>query len=122
MKAIPCKIAPVIGYVECPIEEVTHLKLHIPGPQGILYLPVQTRGTRNGTGNWSWNGDTEKPTVRPSVLTKGKDWNDNWKDYVCHSWINDGQAQFLPDSTHEFSGKTVDLLDVFPKKQEGSES
>lgn len=74
-------------------------------------------GTRAGTGNWTWNGDTEKPTIKPSVLTRGG-------DFVCHSWINDGKMQFLTDTTStardvenqdnhkSLGGKTLDLLDV----------
>lgn len=32
--------------------------------------------------------------------------------FRCHTWVNDGKAQFLPDSTHEHAGKTLDLLEV----------
>ncbi|RYD61732.1 MAG: hypothetical protein EOP84_35380 [Verrucomicrobiaceae bacterium] len=62
-------------------------------------------GTREGTGNWTWNGDTEKPTLKPSVLT----WNGTER---CHTWITDGQAIFLDDCSHEFAGQTLDLLEV----------
>lgn len=34
------------------------------------------------------------------------------REVRCHTWINDGQAQYLEDSTHEFAGKTLDLLEV----------
>lgn len=105
MKAQPCNLIPGKGYVPCDAAEATHLTLNIPGPTGELTLPVQQKGTREGTGNWTWNGDTEKPTLRPSVLTTGH-------DFRCHSWINDGQAQFLDDCSHPMRGQTVALLDV----------
>jgi hypothetical protein len=105
MKAKPVKLIHGEGYQECPISEATHVTLNIPGPSGTLTLPVILSGTREGTGCWSWNGSTEAPTLRPSVLTNGH-------DFRCHSWINDGQAQFLDDSSHEHAGKTLDLLDV----------
>lgn len=31
------------------------------------------------------------------------------KCYRCHSWVRDGQIQFLPDSTHALAGSTVPL-------------
>ena len=107
MKALPVRIIPTQGYQECPIHEATHITLNIPGPTGVLTLPVIQKGTREGTGCWSWNGSTEAPTLRPSVLTNGH-------NFRCHSWISDGQAQFLADSSHEYAGKTLDLLECPP--------
>lgn len=105
MKARPVKLIYGEGYVDCSIDDATHVMLNIPGPSGTLALPVITSGKRNGTGCWTWNGNTDTPTLRPSVLTTGS-------SYRCHSWINHGTAQFLDDSSHEFAGKTLDLLDV----------
>lgn len=107
MKAKPVKIIQGEGYVGCAIEEATHVTINIPGPSGILTLPVILSGSRAGTNCWSWNGSTDKPTLKPSVLTKSKSLN-----LRCHSWINDGQAQFLSDCSHEHVGQTVDLLEV----------
>lgn len=119
MKAQPCKIIPGEGYVPCATEEATHLTINIPGPSGLLTLPVQIKGRREGTGNWTWNGDTEKPTLRPSVLTQGHNFlggdatdKANWPAYRCHTWINEGHAQFLDDCDHSLRGQTVALLDV----------
>lgn len=106
MKAKPVRLTPRDGYVECPIDEATHVTLNIPGPTGVLTLPVvQGITTRAGTGCWTWNGSTDAPTLRPSVLTTTRNWR-------CHSWINDGAAQFLDDCSHELAGTTVALLDV----------
>lgn len=95
--------------VTCTPEEATHLLFKIPDRKGFFgsnILPVQLKGTRAGTGNWTWNGDCEKPTLKPSlVLAIGS-------DTKCHTWITDGKVQFLADSTHELSGTTVDLEDV----------
>ena len=106
MKAKPVKFVYGEGYFECPKEEATHVTLHLPGPTGQLTLPVITSGSRLGTGCWTWNGDTEKPTLRPSVLTEDPN------RFRCHSWVNDGQAQFLSDCTHDLVGQTVELLEV----------
>lgn len=102
-------------YESCGVEEATHVTINFPGPAGLLTLPVIRSGTRSGTGSWSWNGSIDSPTLRPSVLTNGRMLDDDLNDigpYTCHSWVNDGQAQFLNDSTHEFSGQTIDLLEV----------
>ena len=105
MKAKPVKLIYGVGYEPCAVPDATHVELNIPGPTGTLYIPVQINGTRSGTGNWTWNGDIDKPTLRPSVLTRGGDW-------VCHSWINDGEVVFLSDCTHDLKDTTVALLDV----------
>lgn len=105
MKAKPVRIVGTTGYQPCSIEECTHVTLNIPGPTGILTLPVILKGTREGTNCWSWNGDVDSPTIKPSVKTEGH-------DFLCHSWINDGQAIFLDDCSHDLRNSTVALLDV----------
>ena len=108
MKAKPLKRIPG-GYEQCTPPEATHIQLSMPGPLPNRILPVMIGGTRAGTPNWTWNGSVDFPTVRPSVLTRGEDIDG---DHVCHSWINDGMVQFLGDCSHEFAGKTVELLEV----------
>lgn len=110
MKAKPVKLIMGEGYVETSIEEATHVTLHFPGPAGKITLPVIIKGQRNGTPCWSWNGDVEKPTLRPSVRTTG---HHPELGFVSHSWVNDGKVVFLDDCVNcEFKGQTVDLLDV----------
>lgn len=111
MKAQPLKIIDG-GYAPCEPVEATHLQFNFPGPIPTRIIPVMIGGTRRGTGNWTWNGDTEKPTIRPSVLTKTNFTSEGRADVVCHSWINDGRVEFLSDCTHELAGQTVDLLDI----------
>lgn len=110
MKARPMLLAHGVGYVECEAHEATHVEVRIPGPTGLLALPV-VRGntTRAGTGCWTWNGSTEAPTLRPSVLTQYDGADTQWR---CHSWITDGAAQFLADCSHDMAGTTVPLLNV----------
>lgn len=107
MKAKPVKLIHGQGYEPATKEEATHVTLNFPGPVGVLTLPVILRGPRDGTGCWTWNGDTEKPTLRPSVLTI-----QSWAGVRCHTWVNDGQAQFLDDCSHELRGQTVEMLEV----------
>lgn len=113
MKSVPLKL---IGqdFVICSPEEATHLRLNRPGPYKFLMLPVTIKGKRDGTNRWTWNGDVENPTIRPSVRTifPTVDDDGNLVDAICHSWITDGKIIFLEDSTHELSGQTLDLLEV----------
>jgi hypothetical protein len=108
MKAKPLKLIGGI-YEPCSLEEVTHIRLVMPCPISDRILPVITKGDRKNTPCWTWNGDTEKPTLKPSILTK----TENYKEViVCHSFVTDGKVQFLGDCTHEFAGQTLELLEV----------
>lgn len=66
---------------------------------------------------WSFNGDFEKPTVKPSILVTWEDFIDHndhakgTKKYRCHSFITDGKIRFLNDCTHALAGQTVELPD-----------
>jgi hypothetical protein len=83
---------------------------------------------------WTWNGNAEKPTFSPSILTKftqltakGKAELKAWREsgcpkgvgafdsinVVCHSFVTDGNIQFLGDCTHRLAGQTAPLPD-FP--------
>ena len=55
---------------------------------------------------WSFNGDMEKPTIRPSIRVFG-----GIREGVeqCHCFVRDGTIQFLDDSDHELAGQTVAL-------------
>jgi len=55
----------------------------------------------DGSRGWTWNKDRERPTVSPSINVIGH----------CHSFVRDGQIQFLADSKHDLAGKTVPLPD-----------
>jgi hypothetical protein len=77
---------------------------------------------------WTWNGNMEKPTFEPSIKTgwwklpdpipKGEDGralvDDNGRikgavEITCHSFVRDGQIQFLDDCGHELKGQTVPM-------------
>lgn len=62
---------------------------------------------------WVFNNDYDKPTFRPSVLVRTRvmplDLQDGIKPFVCHSFIVNGEAQFLSDCTHEHAGKTLEI-------------
>jgi len=94
------------GWTPCEPDEATHVELNIPGPQGCSMLPVNEVPLPFTTPRWKWNKDMEKPTIDPSIRTEARG---RW---VCHSVITDGVVHFCTDSTPEFSGKSVPLLNV----------
>ena len=59
----------------------------------------------SGANPWTWNDDRDKPTLSPSVLV-----TDN-QGARCHSFVQDGQIQFLDDCTHALKGQTVPIPD-----------
>ena len=72
---------------------------------------------------WSYNGNPDRPTFQPSILVRYDHWvppavygqpmpeNQVKVSDVCHSFVTDGQIQFLGDCPHALAGKTVPLPD-----------
>lgn len=79
---------------------------------------------------WTFNGNFDKPTFAPSVLvtnghycsqhklgdhcwcTFNERYPDNPTTFTCsrcHSFVRDGNIEFLTDSTHKLAGQTVAL-------------
>lgn len=59
---------------------------------------VDAPNPRNGS-RWTWDGNVEAPTFKPSVHYPG----------YCHSFVTAGRVQFLNDCAHELAGQTVPL-------------
>lgn len=55
---------------------------------------------------WTWNGNMEKPTFSPSLLVNGS------TEQRCHSFVVNGQIQYLSDCWHELRGQTVDMQEL----------
>lgn len=60
---------------------------------------------------WEYNNDPEKPTVAPSLLINGNSQYNNPAVPRCHSFIKDGQIQFLEDCSHDLAGETIEIPD-----------
>lgn len=87
-----------------------------------------------GSAVWGFNNDVNSPTFTPSLLvrsghyayhssgdhsscwcTYNKEHADDpapFTCYICHSFIRDGNIQFLSDCTHHLAGKTVPLDEI----------
>ena len=73
------------------------------------YIPTDPPADWVSRGKWEFNGDMDKPTFSPSILSK---WPGPGSVKICHSFVRDGKIQFLADCTHDLKGQTVDLPDV----------
>lgn len=80
---------------------------------------------------WGYNNNPDAPTFTPSILVRGTKFTekgqaeyDAWvaakypiqgktdfdrMDTVCHSFVTNGQIQFLGDCTHALANQTVPL-------------
>lgn len=58
---------------------------------------------------WTYNGDPDKPTFRPSILVNPG--QETLGVPLCHSFVTDGRIQFLDDCTHAQAGQTIDIPD-----------
>ena len=108
--------------IDTDYEGQRYVSFGCPGCGQDHCLPV------TGPGAWSFNGDIERPTIAPSILSRGLKvklgpdgkWNGEWErgadgkplPNVCHSFVTDGRIQFLTDSNHALAGQTVDLPEV----------
>lgn len=93
-----------IRAVESPQEEAQGMK------RWAFFCPGCKCGHQicTGTGQWTFDGDMEKPTINPSVLCYEIP---EAKIPRCHSFVRAGVIQFLSDCSHELAGKTVPLED-----------
>lgn len=90
---------------EQPANEADERSLYwwCPGCDNPHRVPIE------GCGGWRWNGRTDLPTLSPSV--KLSTTVDGRPKTLCHCFIRQGQVEFLADSAHELSGRTVDIPD-----------
>ncbi len=105
--AIPLRDARSEGYryEHCPPADATCVLIATPGPIAYRLLPCDR------SSGWEWNRDVWSPTLSPSILATDGESGDE-SSLRCHLFVRDGRAQFLSDSTHKYSGKTVDLLAI----------
>jgi hypothetical protein len=79
-----------------------------PGCERNKVLPVRGWEGANGAhASWEFNGNYDRPTLSPSILSSKDDPADR-----CHSFIRDGRIEFLSDCGHKLAGQTVELPDL----------
>lgn len=85
---------------------------YCPGCQDIHQVWVDYSGQPQRP-NWGFNDDVEAPTFTLSLLVTRP-------GSVCHSFITDGNIQFLGDCTHALAGQTVPMPDMPASYTDGS--
>ena len=91
------------------VDGIDYLTFKVNEEVGITQLPVITKGTRQGTNAWNWNGSLDKPTLKPSIRTRyynGKEMTE------IHYWLNDGVCQCLSDCKDGNAGKNIELIEM----------
>lgn len=58
-------------------------------------------------GGWTWDGDTEAPTIDPSIRSQ-KYTGDAARR--CHAFLRQGRWEFLADCDHALAGETVGMV------------
>lgn len=104
----------------------TSLYLWCPGCEDLHQ--VHFGGTAGN--QWEFDGDTERPTLSPSLLVRAVQWSEEYalpkfdkrrdrhpnippgEHTICHSFVRDGTWQFLSDSTHVLAGRTVPCVPI----------
>lgn len=57
---------------------------------------------------WSFNGDKDKPTFKPSYLSQAPN-HGKPQSRRCHSFLTDGVFLFLADCTHKLASSNHEL-------------
>ena len=81
----------------------------IPTENGLSFKCPGCGGTHEvltTTRKWCFSGTPEKPSFMPAIFDGDGD------KKICHSLVTDGKIRFLSDSTHQLSGKEVELPDL----------
>jgi len=92
---------PVAETFDTDKDEETLLVFWCPGCEYLHQVRIEGPGD-----NWHWDGDTENPTLKPSVHTMPG------SEAECHAFVRDGKIEFLLDSHHELAGETVELPEL----------
>lgn len=69
-------------------------------------LPHRVTCAPGSPNQWTWNGDRVLPTFTPSVLVT---WDTPDGKHTCHSFVTNGEMQFLGDCTHNLANQTVSI-------------
>lgn len=77
---------------------VSKFFFHCPACECTHSFDVRKDGDRP---NWSWNGDVNSPTFRPSL---------RYPSRGCHLHVTNGTIEFCGDCDHRFAGQTMDMV------------
>lgn len=84
---------------------VYNSKNHIIGH--IIFCPACDTYHLFNADRWTFNGDLDKPTFKPSMLFN-KDLS-NKNHPRCHSFVTDGNIIYLGDCSHDMKNTEIEL-------------
>jgi len=73
---------------------------------------------------WQWDGNRDLPSIYPSILVSGVQWQEGHTFHkgnhaigvgektTCHSFVRNGKWEFLGDCPHTLAGQTVSVIDL----------
>lgn len=78
---------------------------------GAHMLPITGSGDIGAQPSWGFSGTEDCPTLSPSILSKVdfRRVNGEVVHLVCHSFMRNGQLEFLEDCNHQYAGQTIGL-------------
>lgn len=97
------------------------------GVEGYFHWCPGCEETHRLPDSWTFDGNLEKPTFRPSFKHEGRKriwkdgkWTGEWErdasgntvPFICHYILTAGTLNFCSDSTHGLAGKSVPLPDL----------
>lgn len=65
---------------------------------------IHVKAPLGGVPTWEWDGSVDKPTFSPSILVEGSG--------RCHSFVRNGEIEFLGDCSHTLKGMKFPLEPV----------
>lgn len=98
------------SYTPCTPNEATHVYFETPFGVTRRMIPI-TFGSSAIKGKWWWNGDVDRPTMKPSIKNDFKPHD----PLVDHIVITDGRVHYCSDCSHEAAGQTHDLITLEQK-------
>ena len=91
------------------VRGVDYVSFRCPGCDMFHTLPLG--GNVKNQNVWTWNEDVTCPTILPSIKSSVELYG-NRPVQICHSYVKEGQIEFLSDCTHELRGSTVPLNSI----------
>jgi hypothetical protein len=74
---------------------------------------VPVRANHGDVPVWHWNGETDRPSLSPSVrISFGDVPADFPHPRLCHCFLTAGNVHFCGDSKHALAGMTVPLPEI----------
>ena len=89
---------------------MSKVKRAVDSDGNFIQLLFQCPGCNDWHGvdsKWAFNGNIDRPTFSPSVLVTIPG-----SESRCHSFVNNGNIEFLGDCTHKLANQTIELPEV----------